>query len=278
MSTQTIGTIIAKLRKEKGVTQEELAKAAQVSTQAVSKWENGGVPDTDLLPRIADYFAVSIDTLFGRSLTDYGDIEGAIGKHIQGIPENERMGAGFNLCRAIERAFFGDNSGHDNNIKVLQEEIGDTQWQSRVILGSGFTSTGLSQNLSYFLLVPELADKQKGFFDGIDYTGLFKDLSDKAVFDTLVFMNRREKLSMFTTALLIKNLGITAEKATEVIKILQEYDVIRTSNIEMDDENKEIHYFNATPSFPSLLIFAREMIKSTTRWRYNSDRERVYLK
>ena len=65
-TVQTIGMQIAKLRKEKNITQEELAKNLDVSAQAVSKWENGGAPDLELLPKIADYFGVSIDYLFGR--------------------------------------------------------------------------------------------------------------------------------------------------------------------------------------------------------------------
>ena len=40
-----IGLNISTLRKEKGVTQEDLAKYVGISAQAVSKWENGGVPD-----------------------------------------------------------------------------------------------------------------------------------------------------------------------------------------------------------------------------------------
>ena len=63
---QMIGAQIAKLRKENNITQEELAKNLDVSAQAVSKWENGGAPDVEMLPRIADYFGVSIDCLFGR--------------------------------------------------------------------------------------------------------------------------------------------------------------------------------------------------------------------
>ena len=63
MSTDGIGLNILALRKQKGTTQEELARYAGVSAQAVSKWENGGVPDIELLPKIADYFEVSIDRL-----------------------------------------------------------------------------------------------------------------------------------------------------------------------------------------------------------------------
>ena len=63
---QTIGAQIAKLRKENNITQEELAKNLDVSAQAVSKWENGGAPDMEMMPRIADYCGGSIDYLFGR--------------------------------------------------------------------------------------------------------------------------------------------------------------------------------------------------------------------
>lgn len=63
----TIGSIIAKLRKEQALTQEALANALGVTNQAVSKWESDqSCPDIGLLPTIADLFHVSIDTLFGR--------------------------------------------------------------------------------------------------------------------------------------------------------------------------------------------------------------------
>lgn len=54
------------LRKQSGITQEQLAAKLGVTAQAVSKWENGSYPDGDLLPKIADIFDVSIDNLYGR--------------------------------------------------------------------------------------------------------------------------------------------------------------------------------------------------------------------
>ena len=56
MGIETMGKRIAALRKERGVKQDELASFVGVSTQAVSKWENGGAPDIELLPKIADFF------------------------------------------------------------------------------------------------------------------------------------------------------------------------------------------------------------------------------
>jgi transcriptional regulator with XRE-family HTH domain len=124
MNTEPIGGVIARLRKEKGSTQEELAKYVLVSTQAVSKWENGGVPDTDLLPKIADFFGVSIDTLFGRSLTDYSDLEHALAKKLADTPRKERFETAFELCWVIERAMFGEEISKDGSIEVIRNKEG----------------------------------------------------------------------------------------------------------------------------------------------------------
>ena len=59
-----IGQVIYRLRKEKNITQEALAKTVCVSVAAVSKWEsNNSYPDITLLPSIARFFNISIDEL-----------------------------------------------------------------------------------------------------------------------------------------------------------------------------------------------------------------------
>jgi transcriptional regulator with XRE-family HTH domain len=59
------------MRKEKGITQEQLADVLCISAGAVSKWETGAsIPDIAMLPKIANFFGVSIDKLFGFKLTE----------------------------------------------------------------------------------------------------------------------------------------------------------------------------------------------------------------
>jgi transcriptional regulator with XRE-family HTH domain len=66
MNSIQIGKIIAASRKEKGITQEELANHLGVSKPAVSKWESGqSYPDILLLPELASYFNITVDRLLG---------------------------------------------------------------------------------------------------------------------------------------------------------------------------------------------------------------------
>lgn len=77
----SIGTNIYTLRKEKKITQIQLAEKLGVSEQAVSKWENNQcAPDVSLFPIIADFFGVSIDRLFGYHESSYADEVEAIMK------------------------------------------------------------------------------------------------------------------------------------------------------------------------------------------------------
>ena len=56
-----IGTFLKKLRKEKGITQEQLAETLSVSGRTVSRWETGNnMPDISILVDIADYYDISI--------------------------------------------------------------------------------------------------------------------------------------------------------------------------------------------------------------------------
>ena len=63
-----IGEIIKRLRRERDLTQEEVAAHLGVSFQSVSKWERGeGYPDITILPSLANYFGVTLDELLGMS-------------------------------------------------------------------------------------------------------------------------------------------------------------------------------------------------------------------
>lgn len=61
MDQKVIGNFLKTLRKEKGITQEQLAEIMGVSSRTVSRWETGSnMPDLDVLILIADYYEVEL--------------------------------------------------------------------------------------------------------------------------------------------------------------------------------------------------------------------------
>lgn len=78
---KTLGQKISELRRERGMTQENLAEKMGVSPQAVSKWENDiSCPDINLISKLADVFGVSADTL----------LRGEEKKEVYVLPLNEK--------------------------------------------------------------------------------------------------------------------------------------------------------------------------------------------
>lgn len=71
------GEKLQKLRKGRGLTQEELAEALHISRTAVSKWESGrGYPNIDSLKEVARYFGVTVDDLLsGEKLLSLAETE-----------------------------------------------------------------------------------------------------------------------------------------------------------------------------------------------------------
>ena len=68
MTSRDFRNIFQKLRKEKGITQDEMSKDLGVSKSTVAMWETGKrMPSPELYEQIADYFNVDIDYLYGRT-------------------------------------------------------------------------------------------------------------------------------------------------------------------------------------------------------------------
>lgn len=71
MDQKKIGIFLKELRKEKQLTQEQLAEVFGVSNRSVSRWENGvNMPDFDLVIEIANYYDVSIEEILDGERKD----------------------------------------------------------------------------------------------------------------------------------------------------------------------------------------------------------------
>lgn len=96
---------IKNLRKQKGLSQEELASRLNVVRQTVSKWERGlSVPDADMLEKIAQVLEVSIGDLLGSNIPE-GENEGQIVQQL--IRINEQMALRNHRTKRIIKAAAG---------------------------------------------------------------------------------------------------------------------------------------------------------------------------
>ncbi len=192
------------LRKEKKVTQEQLASHLGVSAQAVSKWENGNYPESDLLPAIADFFGVSIDFLYGR-----GEREKTIE---QAVFDAARK------CCDVEYKRTGSSEAHNDFARLIR----NLQWAIQT--GSWVNNTGFYEPPCDIREYPKMAS---AVYDNVFFTymGLREDNNfglslyspeDKEVFEDLLrdtrgltelfgLLSDRDNLAIITYLYSLKN-------------------------------------------------------------------------
>ena len=135
MNTIKINEQIAFLRKQKGLTQEELANALGVTNQAVSKWESAQCcPDIQLLPDLAKIFDVSVDELLGYTpVSTTEDIVLAIRKRIESLPKGEDFDFTFKMAAALHTIILSKGMTEDNmnpgwDTEDAIEHAGNAEW------------------------------------------------------------------------------------------------------------------------------------------------------
>ena len=115
-----LGNNIRKLRRRDKRTQEALAEALGVTSQAVSRWESGGsFPDMNLIPSIANYFGVSIDELFGYTNERTKRIDELVSKIFDMKRQNNGVDHNISECIAIARNALVEFPGNEKLMLAL---------------------------------------------------------------------------------------------------------------------------------------------------------------
>lgn len=178
MNTIKIHEQIAFLRKQKGMTQEELAKTLGVTNQAVSKWESGQCcPDIQLLPNLAKLFEVSVDELLGcNSAKGLGDICLNLKDYFTALPEKEAFEKTYRIAAMLheiavtdgykkympwqEKDYSTENIS-DWGLSVCSEPEGSTGRMTDSVffsLGKAFQTPNISQLYELSLAMERFSD------------------------------------------------------------------------------------------------------------------------
>lgn len=255
-----IGLKIKELRNQNNVTQDNLAKAVGISTQAVSKWENGGLPDIELLPSIAKYFNVTIDFLFDIPSNNLENTEENLMNYILNFPsQKERLYTLMELCWIIVNNIPGKSNEGLRTLKDIYDRHKLSHME--VNLNSGIALMRIAKEDTFFFVAPK---PEKDYNYLLTYKDLcinaFKILSNKDTFDTLIFLNSRENIN-FTSNLLINEFSLDYDRAEEIINELKSLNFIKTTELEIDDKILKTYSLKKNPALIGLLAFIDLIVK-----------------
>ena len=241
MKESTIGRNIAALRKEKQITQETLANALNISVQAVSKWENNnGSPDSSTIPRIADFFGVSIDRLYGRRSYDQQGFQDYMLEYLMRFPPEERLAKAFDL-QIYASVSFADipkdvDLDYAEFLKHMNNICNKTTAYSQFMGEQGLSFGSLDPTLPFSLIMPEPPEgwaTQLHFSESLSQ--FFHMLSNEHNLKAIFLLHSRPN-KPFTTKLLEKELDISPNTALNIITDLTQYDMVQAKELEVDDE------------------------------------------
>ncbi len=222
MAETMFGLQFAKLRKKKNITQEQIAAYLGVSPQAISKWENGSYPNGDLLPRIADYFGVSIDYLYGREKKEVS-LEQQILESVKLSEEKDgsnyeaRFEHIFRYIWAMQLSFWANGQCYSERKREEKYPI----TVSSVTNQSGFSFMRLNKDLEYYAVMKEPEGGFSSYFQVNDRLAeLFAFLGKKENLKVLFFVLSLETTECMGAATIARRLKLPEECVKKALEYL----------------------------------------------------------
>lgn len=256
MESTEFGKRLAKIRKEKGLTQEGLAQKLGISAQAVSKWEKGSYPDGMLLPMIAKHLDTSLDVLYGLKEPEKKSekaLEEAIIDDLRKVPDEKRLHRAMELCYAILYSYY-DNSTDYKGIprKLLHETYGEIRSDREVAL------MRLNEDLQYFYIM-QIPENGVNSYLKIDpkILELFHLLSQEDYLKVLYYLASGKRNYMLTKKKLVATLKIDEARISDIIDKLDYIGSVWAIDIETEDKQEKVYGYSHHAAFAMLMAMAK---------------------
>ena len=290
MDKRAFSTILHSLRKEKKVTQEQLALKLGVSPQAVSKWENGSYPEGDLLPAIADFFDVSIDYLYGRSDREktieqkvFEAVSDSMVKEYEETGKSDEHLRTADLIRNINWAMLTGLWVNNQSYEAPSRDSKEYPKMASIMCDDVFYSYfGLREDndISFFLNKSEDYDLYEELLKDTEKTqSLFKLLSDKENISIIAFLYTLKSGEYTSVDVISKSLKIDKSKVKKLMDTL--FDNMELENAAfppfnrasiIDERGKEEKIYSANSAcgglFMALMMIAREIADFPQAFRH----------
>ncbi|MDE6260277.1 MAG: helix-turn-helix transcriptional regulator [Oscillospiraceae bacterium] len=261
---------IAELRKERGLTQEQLGQLVGVSAQAVSKWEKGGAPDVELLPTLADRLGVTIDTLFGRSQEEIEDMPQMLIRWLEAIPAERRPDQLFRLLATTFTAL--TTMGHDfyvdthSTIQPSCYTPGHDWLRSGLDLQNAICMAIPAEDFPFYMLLPEPTE---GYASQLasdeEYRRLFSALSIEGSLELLRYLYG-QKEAFYSVPALANRVGLPQEQVSAAVEALAQCNLLRRRSIELEEGSTDVYIIHDNLGFVPFLYLARWLMEKDDSW------------
>lgn len=279
-----LGSTIAKLRKERNLTQEQLGQAVGVSAQAVSKWEKGGTPDVEMLPILARFFGISIDSLFGGESAPTEDMRQILNRWLFSFPHNKRMMELFRLlCTTFRTAYYTDNQSLSSVMDQLvnlplpscystvhsEEGSVETWLRSSIVIEEGLQLGCLAEDLPLFLLLPEPEMGYAYHFSHMDtYRALYSALALPGNLEILLHFYGREHKKISGKAV-AKAVNLPEAQVEDCLKTLCEVHLLWVAEVETEDGLISVYQAHDNYALVPFLLLSRWLMEKQDLWIIN---------
>ncbi|MBE6851140.1 MAG: helix-turn-helix transcriptional regulator [Ruminococcus sp.] len=247
---------LTKFRKRCGMTQGQLAARLNVTPQAVSKWENGSLPDTEFLPKISAILGVSIDVLFGLAEDrDAADLEQMITDRIRQTPPNER-------ADVIMQLFYAAASAYNEYKLSVPKYPENLELETYAELKTDYENmiARLNDDLKYFcfLKIPENGvDSYTQATDGMVH--LFQTLADKDAITLIHYLGSGYRNRMQSLEYISRQIGMPEKRVKKVMDNLDRLGFVWRVSAEITDTPSLIYGYAHNAPLTCLLVLAKSL-------------------
>ena len=228
---------LTKYRKRCSLTQSQLAAQLNVIPQAVSKWENGSLPDPEFLPVLARTLGISLDVLFGLvEEREEPDLTGMIFERLRRTAPEARADVIMELFYAAMAAF-KDEPG----IRIQYPDHLEKEAYAEIRSNHELAIARLNEDLKYlcFLKIPEGGiDADMGDAAGTTrgLVNLFRTLANEDAITILHYLGSASRNRMQSAEYMSRQLGIPLERVQRVVDGLDRLGIVWRVSASIGDE------------------------------------------
>ncbi len=275
MASSAVGKMIAAFRERTGISQGDFGKRLNVSAQAVSRWERGGMPDTALLPKIAEVIGCSLDDLYDISTARTKTMEELLTQELRDTPPEQRMQRAVQLAWHLMKlngsTVVGDSADPTFAAATACEDADkDDRSSARVqqptncyiSSDKGLMYASVAAKFKYVMFMQEPDDGFASIMNGIDdYQKLFSLFGKEHRLAVYLLGFSLPPNKQFTLDYVCTQLGLSRELAQEILDELCEYRMLNYLSIQAAEHCVDTYAVPENAAIVPFLYFGKTLMR-----------------